>query len=115
MMQFMNLVTSWDWKSGSGITSRLATTFLLGMILQRFLERTHGRPRPLACGFLPLGSVFRSTLLAPLDAHRIQRAPNDVIAHARKILYATAADEHDRVFLKIVSHSRDVGRHLDPV
>src|SRR2546430_11398642 len=37
----------------------------------------------------------------------VQRAANGVIAHAREILHATAADEHYRVLLKIVALTAD--------
>src|SRR5262245_12774553 len=115
MMQFMNLVTSWDWKSGSGMTSRLATTFLLGMVFQRFLRAAPWRPNPLASGFLPLGSIFRPAFLPPFHAHGIQRAPHDVVSNSRQILDPASPDEHDGMLLEIVPHSGNVGRDLDAV
>ena len=38
-----------------------------------------------------------------------------MIAHARQVLHAAAADEHQRVLLEVVTDTRDVGRHLDLV
>jgi hypothetical protein len=49
-----------------------------------------------------LGAVLRPTLLAALDAHGVERAAHDVIAHAGQILDAAAADEHQRVLLQVV-------------
>ena len=46
---------------------------------------------------------------------RVQRAAHDVVAHARQILHAAAADEHDRVLLEVVAFARDVGGDLEPV
>src|SRR5205823_12363740 len=42
-------------------------------------------------------------------------AAHDVIAHARQIFHAAAANQHQRVLLEVVAHTRDVGRHLDAV
>src|ERR1043166_5147580 len=64
---------------------------------------------------LALGAVLRPALLAAGDSTRIQRAAHDVVAHARKILHAAPADEHDRVLLEVVTLPRDVGRDLDTV
>src|SRR5271168_1946043 len=64
---------------------------------------------------LALGAVFRAALLAVGRARRVERAANDVIAHAREILDASAAYEHDRVLLQVVADARDVGRDFFPV
>src|SRR5207253_7337163 len=63
----------------------------------------------------PLRPVLRSTLAPVLDADRVQRTAHDVIADAGKILDASAADQHDRMLLKIVSDSGNVGGDLDAV
>src|SRR6185295_3582014 len=63
----------------------------------------------------PLRAVLGAALLATVDAHRVQRAANDVVTHAREILHAAAADQHDRVLLQVVADARDVGGHLDAV
>src|SRR5213594_2543985 len=65
--------------------------------------------------FLSLGPVLGTTLLATLDAHGIQGAANHVVAHARQVLHATSADEHDGVLLEVVTHAGDVGRDFDAV
>src|SRR5579863_2689534 len=62
-----------------------------------------------------LGSILRTALLAVRDAYRIQRAAHHVIADARQILHAAAADEHNRVLLQVVADAGDVGRDLDAV
>src|SRR5581483_3349437 len=65
--------------------------------------------------FLALGAVFRARLLAAGDADRVERAAHHVVANAGQVLYAAAADEHDRVLLQVVADARDVGGDLDPV
>src|ERR1700749_2643530 len=56
----------------------------------------------------PLGAVLRTALLAVLDALRVEHAAQDVIAHARQILDAAAADHDDRVFLQVMAFARDI-------
>src|SRR2546425_3661431 len=65
--------------------------------------------------FLSLGPVLGTTLLATLDAHGIQGTADHVVAHARQVLHATSADEHDGVLLEVVTHAGDVGRDFDAV
>src|SRR5579859_1119451 len=60
-------------------------------------------------------AVFAAPALAPADALRVERAANDVIAHARQILDAAAAHQHDAVLLQAVTLARNVGRDLDAV
>src|SRR4051794_10157709 len=62
-----------------------------------------------------LGAVFRTTLLAALHAHGVQRAAHDVITHTREVLDAAAADQHQRVLLQVVADARDVGRDFNLV
>src|SRR5690349_18978247 len=100
-----NFVTICDWKTGSGRTSRFGTR---PRLLISLLSSTRS-----ALG--ALGAVLRAALTTALDAHRVERAADDVIANAREILHAAAADEHDRVLLQVVADARDVGRDLDPV
>src|SRR5690606_6236019 len=45
----------------------------------------------------------------------VERAADDVVAHAGKVLHTTSANEHDAVLLKVVSLARDVRGGLDPV
>src|SRR6185312_7063513 len=63
----------------------------------------------------PLGAVFRPALATILDALGIEGAANDVVAHAGQVLDASAADQHHRVLLQIVTLARDVARHLEGV
>src|SRR5664279_4936512 len=97
----MNLVTSWDWYSGSGRTSRFGTSRRRGIAL--------------SSGLRAFCAVLRARLLAVRDADGVERAADDVVAHAREVLHAASADHDDRVLLEIVADARDVGRDLDPV
>src|SRR5215472_12259813 len=98
--QFINFDTTVSPNFGSGWTSRL----------------TAARRRDIAGSLLrPLGAVFRPALPAILDALRVVRAADDVVAHTGKILDAATADQHHRVLLQIVALARDVARHLKPV
>src|SRR5262245_24596036 len=68
--------------------------------------------------FLRLGAlraVLRPTLLAALDANGVERAAHDVVPHARQVLHAAAANEHERVLLQVVADTGDVGRDFDLV
>src|SRR5216683_274396 len=62
-----------------------------------------------------LGPVFRASLLAVLDALRVEHAAQDVVAHARQVLHAAAADHHHRVLLQIVALTRNVADHLEAI
>src|SRR5215510_6667789 len=62
-----------------------------------------------------LGPVLRPALLAPRDARGIERAADDVIANAGKILHAASPDQHDRVLLQIVSDPGNVRRDLEAI
>src|SRR6185503_14190144 len=59
-----------------------------------------------------LDAVLRPAGLAVLDAGAVERAAHDVVADARQVAHAAAADEHDRVLLQVVAFARDVGRGL---
>src|SRR3954447_21637778 len=63
---------------------------------------------------LLLHAVLRAGLLAVADAGGVERAADHLVAHARQVLDATAADEHDRVLLEVVPLAGDVGGDLDP-
>src|SRR5690606_7500199 len=56
----------------------------------------------------PLGSVLGTPLPAIGHTARIQGAANDVVTHARQVLHASTANEHDRVLLEVVTLARDV-------
>src|ERR1700690_2441475 len=59
-----------------------------------------------------LGAVLRTTLLAVADAGTVQRAAHRVVAHARQVLDAATADQHDRVLLQVVALAADVAADL---
>ncbi len=73
------------------------------------------KPETLLTFLRPLRSVLRTPLLASSHTHRVQRPTNDVIAHAREILHAATADQHNRVLLQVVSDSGDIRRDLNPI
>src|SRR5665647_1744838 len=62
-----------------------------------------------------LRAVLRARLLAIRDAARVERGADDLVAEAREVLDAAAADEHDRVLLQVVPLARDVGPDLHAV
>src|SRR5688572_6453359 len=62
-----------------------------------------------------LGAVLRAALAALGDAGGIERATHGVVAHAREVLDATAADEHHRVLLQVVAFATDVADDLETV
>src|SRR3954471_21898390 len=62
-----------------------------------------------------LGAVLRTALLAVLDALGVEHATQDVVAHARQVLDAAAADHDHRVLLKVMALTRDVADHLEAV
>src|SRR5205814_1778530 len=63
----------------------------------------------------PLCSVLGPALLAAGDAHAVEGAADDVVAHAGEVLDATAADHHHRVLLQVVADAGDVAGHFHPV
>src|SRR5690606_9456935 len=60
-------------------------------------------------------AVLRTRLPAILHALQVERAPDDVVAHAGEILHAAAADQHDRVLLQVVPLAADIRDHLEAV
>src|SRR5919204_1829994 len=62
---------------------------------------------------LLLDPVLRPGLLAVADARGVEGPADDLVAHARQVLDAAAAHEHDGVLLQVVALARDVGGHLD--
>src|SRR5690349_10644817 len=62
---------------------------------------------------LLLHAVLRAGLLAVADAGGVERATDDLVADARKILDSAATDEDDGVLLKVVPLTGDVGGDLD--
>src|SRR5437660_2893199 len=101
IMMLTNLATSRLPYFGSGSTSRR------GAIARRMALCSSGLRR--------LGAVLRAALLAAGHAGGVERASDDVIADARQVLHAAAADHHDRVLLQVVTDTRDVRGDLLPV
>src|SRR5215207_7362309 len=62
---------------------------------------------------LLLRAVTAASLLAVLDTLGVERAADDLVADAGEVLHPAAADEHDRVLLEVVAHTRDVSGDLD--
>src|SRR3954469_4316378 len=62
---------------------------------------------------LLLDAVLGAGLLAVAHAGGVERPADDLVAHARQVLDAAAADEHDRVLLQVVALAGDVGGDLD--
>src|SRR5215210_679514 len=92
--RLMTCWTSLERKTGSGSTARMEAAARRGI------------------GLLGLHAVLRAGLLAVRDAGGVERPADDLVAHARKVLDATAADEHDGVLLQVVTLARDVDRDL---
>src|SRR5262249_50727237 len=62
-----------------------------------------------------LGAVLGTGLFAVGHALRVEHTTDDVVAYARQVADATAADKHDRVLLEVVSFPRDVRGYLNAV
>src|SRR5580704_17289548 len=101
IMEFTNFSASVELYTGSGRISRGSGLRLRGILFRRPLR--------------PFGSVFRSSLLPVSHSRCVQSAAHHVIAYAGQVFHAAATDQHDGVFLQIVSHSRDVRGHFDAV
>src|SRR6202000_769927 len=80
-------------------------------------RRASLRGDDVTCGSIPLlrtlGAVMRTALLAVFDALRVEHAAQDVVTDARQVLDAAAADQHDAVFLQVVTFARDVAHGFD--
>ena len=55
-----------------------------------------------------LRAVTAASLLTTSNTECIASTADDLVAHTRQIANTTAADKHDRVFLKVVAFARDV-------
>src|SRR5688500_5412957 len=97
-----NFATSTLLNFGSGRIWRLGTSLRRGMAWV-----------PLCLG--RLGAVLGAGLLAVLDPLGIERAAHDVVAHARQVLDAPAADQHHRVLLQVVPLAADIADDLETV
>src|SRR4029453_4408641 len=63
----------------------------------------------------PLRAVLGTALLAVGDARRVERGPDHLVAEAREVLDAAAADQHDGVLLEVVALAGDVRADLHRV
>src|SRR3954464_8100385 len=59
-----------------------------------------------------LRPVLRPRALAPVDAQGVERAADDVVAHARQVADAAASNQYDAVLLEVVLFAGDVGGHF---
>ena len=62
-----------------------------------------------------LGAVLRASLLAVGNAGGVERGADHLVADARQVFDAAAADQHDRVLLQVVPLAGNVGGDLHPV
>src|SRR4051812_18089303 len=62
-----------------------------------------------------LGAVLRTALTPLRHAGTVERAAHGVIAHTGQVFDAAAADQHDRVFLQVVTFAADVADDLEAV
>src|SRR5262249_5362173 len=134
MTTFMSFETTRFPYFGSGLISRFSALWRrdIGLSLSFGQRRASSRPstsclsrspgrfarrhlRKEAELLRPLCSVFGAPLLAILHALGVEHAAHDVVAHARQVLHAPAADHHDRVLLQIVSLAGDIADHLKAV
>src|SRR5215468_2799579 len=100
---------SWLPCFGSGSSSRVGVLPFLDMIYVRCLIAL------IQSALRPLGSVLRTALAALGDAGGVERAAHRVVAHARQVLDAAAADQHDRVLLQVVAFAADVADDFETV
>src|SRR5258708_5741054 len=87
--------------------ARMRSPYLASGVISRLSAR---RRRDIyLCSLLgTLGAIQGPALFAVLDALRVEHAADDVIANARKVLHAAAADQDDAVFLEIVAFAGNV-------
>src|SRR5215212_3967270 len=133
MMEFMNFVTTTSPNFGSGMISRFSALWRRDMRDSDFpvssspasgrgsrwnlaadprVKPADDAPR---ASLRPLRAVLRTTLLAILHALRVEDTAEDVVANAREVLHAAAADHHHGMLLEIVALARDVADHLESV
>jgi hypothetical protein len=60
-------------------------------------------------------AVFRAAFFAVVDAGGVERAAYNGVTHTGEVFHTTAAHEHDRVLLQVVTFAGDVADHLDAV
>jgi len=62
-----------------------------------------------------LGAILGATLGALIDTRGVKRAAHNVIPNTRQVLHATTAHHDHRVFLELVTFTRDVRRYFNPI
>src|SRR5690606_17087336 len=62
-----------------------------------------------------LRAVLRATLLTVGDTSSVERTTHDVITNTRQILHTSATNEHDGVFLQLVTFTRNVRCDFDAI
>src|ERR1700684_4404143 len=109
MTLFMNLVRTTSPKRGSGKTSRFSgrrrRDILLFLSLQPVPEPVRGLLQWL---FRALGAVFGTGLATILHPLGVEDAAQDVVANARKVADAAAADQHHAMLLEVVALAGNV-------
>jgi hypothetical protein len=56
-----------------------------------------------------LRAIFRTRLLAVLDALCVEHAAQDVVTDTGKVAHTATADKHNAVLLQVVAFARDIG------
>src|SRR5262245_49080974 len=117
MTEFMKRLTVRLPNFGSGRSSRRSARWRRDIDLDPLsLSQSHEIPGLASPGMIlaTLGSlrtfraVKRPALFAVFDALGIEDAAENVVAHARQVLDAAAADHDDRMLLQVMSFTRDV-------
>jgi len=60
-------------------------------------------------------TIETASLLATIHSLRIEDTANDMVSNTWKILHTTTADKHNRVLLKIVSFSWNIGCYFHSI
>src|SRR5690606_36907381 len=114
----MNLVTTRSPNFGSGLISRLSARWRRDILFVSHLRGPAPQNKSAEAGkplLRTLGAVLGAALLAVLHALRVEHAADDMVAYARKVLHAAAADHDHGVLLKVVPLAGDVADHLEAV
>src|SRR5215469_6386848 len=98
--EFMNLARTRSPNLASGVISRRSARWRRDIVFS--LLRT-------------LGAVERTALLAVLDALGVQHAADDVVAHARQVLHAAAADQDNAMLLQVMAFAGNISQRLEAV
>src|SRR5690606_28354943 len=100
---------------GSGLISRFSALWRRDILFVFLQKVPTSEMAPVTVLFRTLRAVLGAALLAVLDALGVENAADDVVAHARKVLYAAATDHDDRVFLQVVAFARDVADDFEAI